>query len=245
MKKLLISILIVLLLILTVVAMYKGIHLGGIEIIGFAQVKEKSAALDESIKRATMLASSDYKKALDDIENDIKKLDEEKKNYDDIVALSTGSQVQAANQYQKYEIEYLWTIVGNHATSEGVVLKMDVVAAGPEKHYNLNFTVSGSYIGIIDFISDIENDSVLGFKIENFSLKPGGSTSDLQAVFSCKDITITDIYEGNSATTQTNNPGTTNTTNTTNTANTTSSNTTNTSTTNSTNTTSLLTNVTN
>ena len=242
MKKILISVLMGLLVILTFLTIFKGLSFAGIEIPGINQIKSKSAELDAGISEATILASADYDQALKNMESDIKKLEEEKKNYNDLVTISTGEQVQSANQYQKYEIEYLWTIIGNHATSEGVVLKMDLLSGIGENHYNLNFTVTGSYIGIIDFVSDIENDTVLGFKIENFALNPGSSTSDLKATFTCKDVVITDISKGNAVPqTNTTNSNTTNA----NTTNTTNSNATNTSTTNTANNNTANTNTTN
>lgn len=193
MKKLLISLLIVLLLVLNCIVILNGISIFGLDIWGINQIKEANQNLDIKIAEATTLASTDYPKLLSSMETNIKKLEEEKKNYEDMVTISTGEQVQLANQYQKYEVEYLWTIIGNHATKEGVVIKIDIVAASAENHYNLNFTVNGSYIGITEFISDIENDSALGFKIENFSMKPGSSTQELRATFTCNDIEIKDI----------------------------------------------------
>lgn len=193
MKKILISLLILLLFILNFIGITKGIQLFGLDILSIEQIKEKNANLDTKIGQATTLASTDYPKVLSEMEVNLKKLEEEKKNYEDMVTISTDDQVQLANQYQKYEVEYLWTIIGNHATKEGVVIKIDIVAASGENNYNLNFTVTGSYIGITEFISDIENDSALGFKIENFLMKPGASTQDLQATFICKDIVIKDI----------------------------------------------------
>ena len=94
-------------------------------------------------------------------------------------------EVKQATQFQKYEIESLWVKIGNHAKSEGVVMKMDLLRGTGDDNYNLNFTVNGSYIGITNFISNIENDSQLGFKIENFSMVPSSSTTDLQATFTC------------------------------------------------------------
>ena len=195
MKKVLISLLIVLLLVLNCIAIFKGVNLFGLNILGIGQIKEKNDNLDKIIGEATTVASTDYPKALSEMEINLKKLEEEKKNYEDMVTISTGEQVQLANQYQKYEVEYLWTVIGNHATKEGVVIKIDIVATSGDNNYNLNFTVNGSYIGITEFISDIENDSALGFKIENFSMKPGASTQDLQATFTCKDIVIKDIQK--------------------------------------------------
>lgn len=193
MKKILISLLIVLLLVLVIVTCTNGLKIGGLEILSFGQIQEKNKELDDTILQATTLASTDYDNALKAIDTDIKKLQEEKKRYDDLVTVSTGSEVQQANQYQKYEIEYLWTIIGNHAKKEGVVIKMDLSAGTGDNVYNLNFTVTGEYIGISDFISDIENDSALGFKIENFYLVPSSSTDSLRATFVCKDITIRDV----------------------------------------------------
>jgi len=193
MKKILIALLVILLFILNYFAIFKGINIFGIEILSIGQIKEKNDNLDTKIAQTTALASTDYPKALAEMEVNLKKLEEEKKNYEDMVTISTNEQVQLANQYQKYEVEYLWTIIGNHATKEGVIIKIDIVAASGENNYNLNFTVNGSYIGITEFISDIENDSALGFKIENFSMKPGASTQDLQATFTCRDIVIKDI----------------------------------------------------
>ena len=132
-------------------------------------------------------------------------------------------------------------------------MKMDVVTSGTAQDvYNLKFTVTGSYISITDFISDIENDSTLGFKIEEFKMSPSGSEGDLQATFTCKEISIKDVSQNavqtnnnqedenntnnngnNTNTTNTNSTNTANNTTNTNTAN----NTNNTNTTNSTNTT--------
>lgn len=246
MKKILISILIILLLALCCVSIIKGISIGSIEILGISQIKEANSALDSKISEATVLASTDYKNILDTINTDIKKLQEEKKNYDDMVTISTDEEVKIANQYQKYEIEYLWTTIGNHATKEGVIIKMDIASGNGTNVYNLNFTVNGSYIGTTEFISDIENDSALGFKIENFSMKPGSSSDSLETTFTCKDITIKDINKTTTTNNKTTNNDETNseketndnesnTTNTTNTSNNTNStNTTNTANTNNT-----------
>lgn len=228
MKKILFSILIVLLFILCLITAWKGINIFGLEILGFSGIQEKNSNLDNTISEATMLASKDYEDALKNIENDVKKLQEEKKNYEDLVTVSNGEEIKVTNQYQKYEIEYLWAVIGNHATSEGIELKMDLVAGSSQNLYNLNFTVSGSYIGIVDFISSIENDPVLGFKIENFNIT-GSDT--LQATFTCKDIEIKEISNATVNTKSTNKNTNTNT----NTNNNTTTNNTNTNTTNSTN----------
>ena len=134
-----------------------------------------------------------YAQTISEVNSNAKKLKEEKQNYQDMTAISSDGETQAVNQIEKYEIETLWVKLGNHATSEGVVMKMDVTSgsSGAQDSYNLNFTVTGGYVQIEDFISSIENDSTLGFKIEEFKMAPSGN--DLQATFVCKDIPIKQV----------------------------------------------------
>lgn len=243
MKKLLLLILIALLLALSIFIVIQGVDVGGLQILGVKGIQQKSSELDEKIQQAGKLAEKDYQQAVSEVEESTKKLKEEKKNYEDMTAISEEGDVQSANQIEKYEIETLWVRLGNHATSEGVVMQMDVVKGtnSVQDVYNLKFTATGGYIQITDFISAIENDSTLGFKIEEFKMLPASNSSDLQATFVCKDIYIKDV----SATTNTN-TGTTDGTNTNSTNNTNNTaNTANTSNTNATSNTSNTTNTTN
>lgn len=194
MKKLLILVLIALLLTLSIFIVIQGVHIGSLEILGVKGIQEKSSQLDEKIQQAGKLAEKDYQQALNDVKTNTKKLQEEKNNYEDMTQISEDGDVQAANQIEKYE-ETLWVKLGNHATTQGVVIKMDVKKGNAQDVYDLQFTATGSYISITDFISAIENDSSLGFKIEEFKLVPSSSGSDLQATFVCKDITIKDVSQ--------------------------------------------------
>ena len=222
MKKLLILILIGLLLALSIFIVLQGVSIGNVEILGIRQIQDKSAALDDKIEEAARLVEKTYAQAVSDVNTNAKKLEEEKKNYEDMTTISSDSDVEAANQLERYEIETLWVRLGNHATTQGVVMQMDVLpsTSGAANTYNLRFTATGSYISITDFISAIENDSTLGFKIEEFRMVPSGS--DLQATFVCKDIAIAEVSTTTTTTTTNNTNGTnsTNNTNATSTSNT-------------------------
>lgn len=209
MKKLLILVLIALLVALTMFIGIKGVTIGSIEILGIKGIQEKNSELDEKIQQAGKLAEKTYAQAVSEVETNAKKLKEEKQNYEDMTTISTDGEVQASNQIEKYEIEALWVKLGKHATSEGVVMKMDVKpgSSGAQGVYNLNFTATGGYVQIEEFISSIENDSTLGFKIEEFKMIPSGN--DLQATFVCKDIPIKEV---SAFTTQTEPQSTSNTT---------------------------------
>ena len=237
MKKLLISTIIVLLLVLAGYTGIKGIKIGNFEILGIMDLKKEDEALDETIRQATKLASTDYSKKIDDLNKSIKEFEKTKENYEEKASISTESEIQSANQYGVYEIGMLWIELGNHAKSEGVT--MDVTARNltevesnastqADKKYscNLYFTATGSYAGIASFIEDIEDDSKLGFRIDDFKIVPysqsssntdsenkdtnttsttSGNTNTLQATFTCNDVMIRGVSESSVSASQNNN----------------------------------------
>ncbi len=234
MKKLLILILIALVLALTIFTIINGISIGNFSILGINQIQSKNAELEENVTEATKLASSTFPSKVSELNASMKKLNEEKASYDEMVAVSDTGDVQTASRLSNYTLDFLWTEIGTHATSEGVNIDIGLTAGtGGENVYNMNFTAVGSYVGISEFIRDIEDDSDLAFKIEEFSMKAGESTSQLQATFVCKNIPIEGISSIDTSTQNATDGNTTN-TNSTNSTNTNSSNSTNT--TNSTNT---------
>lgn len=197
MKKLLILVLIALLVTLCIFIVMNGVTIGKIEILGIQDIQQRNAQLDEKIQEAGKLANKDYQQTVNSVKDNAKKLEDEKKNYEDMTSISTDGEIQTANQIEKYEIETLWVKLGNHATKEGAVMKMNVEKGSntAAEIYDLRFTVNGSYIAIEEFISNIENDSSLGFKIEEFKMIPSGSGEELQATFVCKNIAIKDVSE--------------------------------------------------
>lgn len=225
MKKLLICITIVLVLILTIITVIKGLKIGGLSILGIQEIKQENNKLDTKLEEATRLVSTDYPNQLTEINEDTKSMQSEKQKYQDMIAVSTESEIAAAIQKQKYSVDKLWAKLGTLATDEGLDAKFeltsgDLVATATDdfQYYNINFTVEGSYVGISLYISDLEEDSELNFKIENFKMEPVGSGDTVKATFSTKNIGITGISKKTvNIQTGTENETTDNTTNTTNT----------------------------
>ena len=183
-------------LILTGFTIVKGIDIGPLKVLGILEIKDENDKLDDKVKQATKLTSTDYQKKIDDLNTAIKQLETQKNSYEDMVNVSTDSQVEAANQTYNNTIDFLFVRIENHAKSEGVTMKMEVTrsSTGVNNVYNLNFTATGSYTGIEEFITGIEDDSKLGFKIEDFSMVASSESGDqLEATFVCKDITIQGI----------------------------------------------------
>ena len=242
MKKLLILILIALVLTLTIFTIINGLEVGKFQVWGIRTIQDGNNALEEIVTQATRLATSTFPGKVSDVNESMKQLEEQKTIYQDMVIISDTDDVQNASQLSNYTLDFLWTKIGTHATSEGVSIDIFLTAGtGGEDVYDLNFTVVGGYVGICEFIRDIEDDSDLAFKIEQFSMTTGESTSSLRATFVCKNIPIEGI-----SSIDTNNSANENTTNSTNTNDTNTNNTnTNNANTNSTNTNSTNTNSTN
>ena len=207
MRKLLIGILIIALLVLAGYMLIDRVKIADLEILGIQAIVDKNDSLDQKILSATKLATVTYQSKLDTLQSANEKLQQEKTTYENYIALDEEG--GTVSQIQSYEVEYLWTKIGNYAKREGVVLKMDVeVNNAVLETYNLNFTVAGTYVGITEFIYDLDNDSSLLFKVESFKLLPNGSSSTtttkednegatttqsnlpLVATFKCNDISI-------------------------------------------------------
>ena len=115
MKKLVLSIMIILILILTGITIVKGLEIKNINILGIMEIKKQNEKLDDVVNEATKIASKDYEKKMNDLNQEIKKLENEKIKYQDMVNVSTENQVEAANQFYDYLIDFLWIRVENQA----------------------------------------------------------------------------------------------------------------------------------
>ncbi len=233
-RKILMSVLTILLAVLTYFTISNGVSIGSFKALGLKGLKEQDSQIQSKVETASSLTSSEYPSKLSELNQNAKNLLSKKEEYTDLTTYSTDDQIQAANELQEYEVEYLWAEVGKYATKEGIKIKMDISTASSggqsadgRKMYDLNFTAEGAYIGIALFLSDLQDDSFLEFKIENFALAKGESTENLKATFVVKDVPIKiDNLSANTSTDSDTTGTATNTTNNT-TSNTTTNNTTN------------------
>lgn len=193
MRKILIIVLIVLLLITGYFMIFNGLNIIGVEVLSVFGIKDRSDALDRDLQTVSTLTSVDRPKAMADLNDSSKQLVIAKEEYNDKILYSTEEEIEQATQGIQFEMEYLWTKIGNHATKNGIVLKMEVKqsSSGVTNEYDLHFSATGSYVSISEFIASLENDSSLNFKIENTKVQPfEGNTENLQAEFDVKEISI-------------------------------------------------------
>lgn len=196
MRKILLSVLGVLLLTIAILIAVNGISIGSFQVLGFQGLAQKNDELTSEISNAND-KKDQYTQEVNKIEENTKGLATAKKQYLDLVTVSSASDIQQALQTKTYTIEYLWSRVGNYATKEGVTVKMEVASSslGSSDYKNLNFTANGNYLAITNFIYDLENDTDLDFTIDNFDMKKD------TASFVVKDIKI--LPENGSTTPQT------------------------------------------
>ena len=226
MKKLLLIIINVLLIVLTSISIVKGTKIGKIQVYGIPEIKKEDEDLDSLVQDATKLASTDYQKKIDDLNTEIKNYESKKDEYNNMISVSTDGEVASASQIYNNTIDFLLIRIENHAKAEGVTIDLSVTrsSSGSQNVYDLNFTATGPYVGVEEFITDIEDDSKLGFKIEEFKMIAGKGNDEVKATFVCKDITINGIAQDNGSSqvqTQTSDKDTTDNANNTNTTNTT------------------------
>ena len=189
MRKLLILVLIIILLAALGIMLTSGIAIGSFEIPSIKKIIDENKDLDTKIAELNTAIENDYASARTSLDTSVKTLEAEKQKYQDTITYSTEEEIKAANQTEEYEISYLWTKIGLYATNNNVTIQANVSSGTVAGLYNISFTARGEYISISEFVYAIENDSTLGFKIEDFALVPY-SENTLQATFIIRNIAI-------------------------------------------------------
>ena len=161
----------------------------------YADIETASKKLDTLISQIIYINETEYPTKKEKLTTAIKEYHDKKEEYEELEALVQQNTSEEISLVDIYDIDFLWTTIGNYGTEEGISLKFDVVKSvtstisSPDYTMcDLKFTVSGDYIPITDFIYDLEDDSKLGFEISSFALARGGD--NLQATFTVREVPI-------------------------------------------------------
>lgn len=166
-----------------------GLEIGSFEIPSISRLMDKNKDVNSKLDKVTELTSINYPEGITNLEGTIDSLNVEKEKYEQISGFDLDNDSKMF-ETEKYDIGYLWTTLGQYATKNKIKLSIDVKKAIGEDLYDLYFTVQGEYVNVSSFITKIENDSNLLFRIYNFKLVPGSSDVDLKATFTVKDVNI-------------------------------------------------------
>ncbi len=189
MRKILIIVLIIALLAGFGILVTSGVTIGQLELPAVEKIVSDNKNLDTKIAELDNEIKTKYTGAQSELESSVTKLKKSKQKYQETINYSTEDEIRAANQMEKYKIDFIWTKIGMYATKNNVIVKMDVSAGTVADLYNISFTATGEYLDISEFIYAIENDSKLGFKIEEFTMSPY-SDDTLQSTFAVKNVAI-------------------------------------------------------
>ena len=192
MKKILIIILIILLSCFAYYAIVEGFSIKEIRILSIKDIKEKNDKITTEIKEVEALKNSSYLKKQEELKESVDRMEKEKEQYLDLASVSTEGELSKANKEETYKQQFLWTKIGRYATQEGVKLTFSITSGntGNILDKNLLFDVSGSYFAIVNFISAIEDDNELNFRIEDFKMIPGTDQNSRRATFKAKNVRI-------------------------------------------------------
>lgn len=172
-----------------------GFHIGNHRILGYKALKTANDEKNQMISNLNEKNDNEFEQKFEELNAVVNDYTSIKADYDKLVENGSITDRTIYSSVDLYNMNYLWTTIGNYATECNVTLQLDVsrssTSAAISSEYvmcDLNFTVSGEYIAITDFIDKIEKDDNLGFEITKFSMEKGGE--NLQATFVVKNVPI-------------------------------------------------------
>ena len=196
MRKKLIKSLLFITLIMFIILMVLGLQDKDCGIKSYIELQQKTRQSHMTVQKLQNKNTSEYKAKKMDLIEASNEYKIKKEEYEKLIPIIQGVGSIENKKFDLYDIDFLWTIIGNYATEEGVVLQFDITSDSKDINFedkdyelcNLNFSVIGEYLAIVNFIYDLEDDERLNFEISNFILEKNGD--NLQANFVVKSTPI-------------------------------------------------------
>lgn len=191
MRKILISVLLVLLIVLAFFTIFQGICIGKFNVLSVEEIISLNDNLTEEINKANAKIKNDLQNKKSELNSEVSTLLENKENYYDLANVSTENEISKATTQEVYDIAFLFLKIGRHGRAEGVNFRMDILTSdtGDDFVKNISFTVTGAYSATIEFIRALEDDSELAFRIEDFHMLPSGG-DNLETTFTVRNVRI-------------------------------------------------------
>lgn len=173
MKKLLLGLLIFLLTIICVYSFFNGINLFNIPSI--YKINNESGKLEKKTNEAKEISDVQYENAINALNNSKQNLENAKKDYEDIIALASTDEYSSLGELQQYYREYIWIKLGVYAKENDVSAEFEFIpvsSTASNSLYDIQFTILGNYIDVIDYIYAIEGDEELKYLVEDLNMIP-------------------------------------------------------------------------
>ena len=175
MKKILAILMFLVFIILIGISLKFGISIGKFKISSIKSTIESYKELENKIDKSND-ETREYQELVSKINANEKLISTVKQEYKETLNEAKNNKSINLKTYTK---SYIWNKVEEAAKKQGVNVKMDIEDF-TEISKNFNITVTGPYLGISNFIYEIEND----FKVSNFNIKKD------EAKFQLKNIKI-------------------------------------------------------
>lgn len=195
MRKYLLIIVLVILAIICLSLVLFGFEIGKFKINSYTEIKQISAERNLALTNLKHKNFAEFTQKKENLKDSVEEYKVKKAEYDSLVAEGKIKESAIYSSMDIYNIDFLWAKLGHNATKNGVTLQFDVTKSSTTTSISsdyvmcdLNFSITGEYINITDFIYSIEDDDNLNFEISNFIIEKGGE--NLQANFVVKGILI-------------------------------------------------------
>lgn len=174
MRKLLILVVLVLVIWFSYTAIVQGVSYRMISIEKYDFIEKRSGELNNSVIDLKDKTTTEYDIKKGVLDNSVKRYKASKKEFEE---LAESQKELAATSVDLVDIDFLWTIIGNYATENDVLLQLDVKESVAKKAEtttyllcDLHFKTIGNYTDVTKFVYDIEDDDRLEFEINNFDM---------------------------------------------------------------------------
>lgn len=190
-KKLILVAVCVLALWLTYVMVTSGLDLSNklpikIKIVPFTEITANGEVLSQKIDRIGVLNTTEIAAARNKVETEKANFEAKRTEYALLEANASEDEIAEANKKQEYLLDYLWIVIGNYANDNNVKFLMTI----DDVNLRIKFDITGSYISIINFIYDIENDENLKFNLNGIEMASGALADSTKASFTVDGITV-------------------------------------------------------
>ena len=192
MKKIVLIGLIVISVFLMLFIALAGVRIGNFELPSIQQLADKNYQIDSKIAETNKLTNDYYLGKDSELNSESRKLVEAKEEFAKLTENTSSKEIANAMTEKTYQIDFLYTQLGTHATDAGVYTEFTEVEGDIEGVTDINFVVEGTYVGITNFIEAIEKDSKLNYTIKNFKIVNKEEDGSVQrATFTVKNVKIT------------------------------------------------------